>query len=86
MSAIDVNNLLKHLKLKQIIETFCKISYWPCILCAAISNVSRVTLITGQLQKIDLRKLSKTCVSKAPDMSLTKNSNQGFLPWGATNS
>ena len=39
---------------------------WSCILCTAIFNMCGVTLITGHLQKIDLRKLSKTWVSKAP--------------------
>ena len=52
----------------------------------AIFNVCGVTLITGHLQKIDNRKLSKTWVSKAPDIARTENSNQHFLPGGATNS
>ena len=34
--------------------------------------------------KIDTEKMSKTRVSKAPDMSLSENSNQVFLPGGAT--
>ena len=34
-----------------------------CILCTIIFNVRRVTLITGHLQKIDHRKLSKTWIS-----------------------
>ena len=45
-----------------------------------------ITLITGHLQKIYHRKLSKIWVSKAPDMSLAENSNQLFLPGGETNS
>ena len=36
------------------------------VLCAAISNVSMVTLITGRLRKINKIKLSQTWVSKAP--------------------
>ena len=50
------------------------------ILCTAIFNVCGETLITGHLQKIDYRKLSKTWVSKAQDLSLTENSSQLFLP------
>ena len=36
------------------------------MLCTASFNVCGVTVITGHLKKIDLRKLNKTWVSKAP--------------------
>ena len=45
-----------------------------------IFNVIRETLITCLLQTTDRRKLRKTWVSKAQDMSLTENSNKAFLP------
>ena len=45
-----------------------------------IFSVIRVILITGLLQTTDQRKLRKTWVSKAPDMSMTDNSSQAFLP------
>ena len=45
----------------------------------AIFNVSRVTLITGHLPKIDHRKLSKTWVSKARDISPMEIGNQVYF-------
>ena len=66
----------------KFIDTNIKYIISLVFLCTAIFNVCGVTVITGHLQKIDHRKLSKTGVSEAPDMSLTENSNQLFLPGG----
>ena len=55
-------------------------------MCSDFIIVSRVALITGHLQKIDSRKLSKTLISKPKDMFLSEKSNQVFLPGGATDS
>ena len=50
------------------------------MMCTAIFNVSRVTLITGHLQKNDRRKHSKHGFRIPQDMSQTENSNQVSLP------
>ena len=64
----------------KFIDTFVKypISLVFYVLLFSIFNVSRVTFITGHLQKKnDHRKLSK-----APNMSLTETCDQVFLPEG----
>ena len=46
----------------------------------SIFNVIRVTLITGLLQTTEKENLGKHGFLRPQDMSLTKNSNQAFLP------
>ena len=66
----------------KFIDTIIKYIYLSCVLCTAIFNVYGVTVITGHLQKPDHRKLVKHGFLRPPDMSLTENSNQLFLPGG----
>ena len=48
-------------------------------LCTTYFNVCRVALITGHLQKITKENLVQHMFLRSKDMSLTENSNQGFL-------